>query len=104
MDTLEARAAARPRHISPEEWAVRVDLAACYRLVAHFGWDDLILTHNSARVPGTDNQFLMNPMGLMFGEITASNLLKIDLDGNLVEPAESEPNYAGFVIHSAIYM
>src|SRR5216684_582465 len=79
MDTLETRLAARPRHVSPEEWAVRVDLAACYRLIAHFGWDDLVLTHNSARVPGTTDQMLINPMGLMFGEITASNLLKIYL-------------------------
>ena len=75
-----------------------------YRLIAHFGWDDLILTHNSARVPGTTDQFLINPMGLMFDEITASNLLKIDVDGNQVEPSEYEPNYAGFVIHSAIYL
>src|SRR5215469_3423766 len=104
MDTLEARLAARPRHISPNEWAVRVDLAACYRLIAHFGWDDLILTHNSARVPGEPDHFLINPMGLMFDEVTASNLLKMDLDGNLVEPSEYEPNRAGYVIHSAIYM
>jgi ribulose-5-phosphate 4-epimerase/fuculose-1-phosphate aldolase len=104
MDTLESTPAARPRHVSPEEWAVRVDLAACYRLIRHFGWDDLVLTHNSARVPGRDDQFLMNPMGLMFDEITASNLLKIDLEGNLVESSEYEPNRAGFVIHSAIYM
>jgi ribulose-5-phosphate 4-epimerase/fuculose-1-phosphate aldolase len=104
MDTLETTHAARPRHISPQEWETRVDLAACYRLIAHFGWDDLVLTHNSARVPGRDDQFLMNPMGLMFNEITASNLLKIDLKGNLVEPSEYEPNRAGFVIHSAIYM
>jgi ribulose-5-phosphate 4-epimerase/fuculose-1-phosphate aldolase len=104
MDTLEARLAGRPRNIAPEEWAVRVDLAACYRLIAHFGWDDLILTHNSARVPGKPNHFLINPMGLMFDEITASNLIKIDLDGNQVEPSEYEPNYAGFVIHSAIYI
>jgi ribulose-5-phosphate 4-epimerase/fuculose-1-phosphate aldolase len=104
MDALEARLAARPRNIDPEEWAVRVDLAACYRLIAHFGWDDLILTHNSARVPGHDDQFLINPMGLMFNEITASNLLKVDLEGNLVEPSEYEPIYAGFVIHSAIYL
>src|SRR5579884_3771662 len=102
MDTLEA-ASARPRHISPEEWAVRVDLAACYRLIAHFGWDDLILTHNSARVPGTTNQILINPMGLMFDEITASNLLKVDLEGNLIEPSQYEPIYAGIVIHGAIY-
>ena len=104
MDTLETAPAARPHHITPEEWQVRVDLAACYRLIAHFGWDDLILTHNSARVPGRDDQFLINPMGLMFDEITASNLLKIDLKGNLVEPSEYEPNRAGFVIHSAIYI
>ncbi len=104
MDTIETRLAARPRHISAEEWQVRVDLAACYRLLAHFGWDDLILTHNSARVPGTTDQILINPMGLMFDEITASNLLKVDLDGNLIEPSEYEPIYAGIVIHGAIYL
>jgi ribulose-5-phosphate 4-epimerase/fuculose-1-phosphate aldolase len=104
MDTLEARLATRPGNISSEEWAVRVDLAACYRLIAHFGWDDLVLTHNSARVPGEPNHFLINPMGLMFNEITASNLLKMDLDGNLVEPSEYEANRAGYVIHSAIYL
>src|SRR5215813_9055529 len=101
MDTLETRLAARPRHISPEEWEVRVALAACYRLIAHFGWDDLILTHNSARVPGEPKHFLINPMRLMFNEITASNLVKMDLEGNLVEPSEHEANRAGYVIHSA---
>jgi ribulose-5-phosphate 4-epimerase/fuculose-1-phosphate aldolase len=90
--------------MSAEEWAVRVDLAACYRLIAHFGWDDLVLTHNSARVPGRNDQFLINPMGLMFDEITASNLLKVDLHGNLVDPSEHEPNHAGYVIHSAVYL
>jgi ribulose-5-phosphate 4-epimerase/fuculose-1-phosphate aldolase len=104
MDAIEPGLAAKPASMTPEEWAVRVDLAACYRLLAHFGWDDLVLTHNSARVPGHDDQFLINPMGLMFNEITASNLLKIDLDGNLVEPSEYEPNHAGYVIHSAIYL
>jgi ribulose-5-phosphate 4-epimerase/fuculose-1-phosphate aldolase len=104
MDTLEANVSAGSTHISPEEWRVRVDLAACYRLIAHFGWDDLILTHNSARVPGTTDQILINPMGLMFNEITASNLLKVDLDGNLIEPSEYEPIYAGIVIHGAIYL
>jgi ribulose-5-phosphate 4-epimerase/fuculose-1-phosphate aldolase len=104
MDTIEATLAERPRAIDPEEWKVRVDLAACYRLIAHFGWDDLILTHNSARVPGTTDQILINPMGLMFDEITASNLLKVDLDGNLIEPSEYEPIYAGIVIHGAIYL
>jgi ribulose-5-phosphate 4-epimerase/fuculose-1-phosphate aldolase len=103
MDTLEADIRHRPAHISPEEWKVRVDLAACYRLLAHFGWDDLILTHNSARVPGATDQILINPMGLMFNEITASNLLKVDLDGNLIEPSEYQPIYAGIVIHGAIY-
>jgi ribulose-5-phosphate 4-epimerase/fuculose-1-phosphate aldolase len=104
MNTLATQSATRPRHIAPEEWKTRVDLAACYRLIAHFGWDDLVLTHNSARVPDRDDQFLINPMGLMFDEITASNLLKIDLDGKPVEPSDYEPNRAGFVIHSAIYM
>src|SRR6266571_834143 len=104
MDTLETRLAARPRHVSPEEWQVRVDLAACYRLIAHFGWDDLVLTHNSARVPGTTDQIQINPMGLMFNEVTASNLLKVDLDGNLIEPSEYEPIYAGIVIHGAPYL
>lgn len=103
MDTLNVQTS-RPRHISPEEWAVRVDLAACYRLVAHFGWDDLILTHNSARVPGEPNHMLINPMGLMFNEVTASNIIKVDFDGNLVEPSEYEPIYAGVVIHGAIYL
>jgi ribulose-5-phosphate 4-epimerase/fuculose-1-phosphate aldolase len=105
MDTLETQLATRPRHVSPEEWAVRVDLAACYRLIAHFGWDDLVLTHNSARVPGTTDQMLINPMGLMFNEVTASNLLKVDItDGHLIEPSEYEPINAGVVIHGAIYL
>ncbi|HZK89363.1 MAG TPA: class II aldolase/adducin family protein [Stellaceae bacterium] len=103
MDSLNIQTS-RPRHISSEEWAVRVDLAACYRLIAHFKWDDLILTHNSARAPGSTEHFLINPHGLMFDEITASNLIKIDFAGNRVEESEYEPNYAGFVIHSAIYM
>jgi ribulose-5-phosphate 4-epimerase/fuculose-1-phosphate aldolase len=105
MDTFETRLAARPGHVSSEEWALRVDLAACYRLLAHFGWDDLVLTHNSARVPGTTDQMLINPMGLMFNEITASNLLKVDItDGHLIEPSEYEPINAGVVIHGAIYL
>ena len=105
MDTFETRLAARPGHVSSEEWALRVDLAACYRLLAHFGWDDLVLNHNSARVPGTTDQMLINPMGLMFNEITASNLLKVDItDGHLIEPSEYEPINAGVVIHGAIYL
>ena len=105
MYTLEANISHRPTHIGTEEWRVRVDLAACYRLIAHFGWDDLVLTHNSARVPGTTDQMLINPSGLMFDEITASNLLKVDIsDGHLIEPSEYEPINAGVVIHGAIYL
>ena len=85
------------------EGELRVQLAACYRLVAHFGMDDLIYNHISARIPGTDHHFLINPYGLLFSEITASCFVKIDLDGNLVEPSDSTVNRAGFVIHSAIH-
>ena len=70
--------------VSAEEWQTRVDLAAAYRLVALFGWDDLIFTHISARVPGDDHHFLLNPYGMMFDEVTASSLVKIDLQGNKV--------------------
>lgn len=89
--------------VSAGEWQARVDLAAAYRLVAHYGWDDLIFTHISARVPGPEHHFLINPYGLLFTEITASNLLKVDLDGNLVEPTPYFFNPAGFTIHSAVH-
>jgi ribulose-5-phosphate 4-epimerase/fuculose-1-phosphate aldolase len=89
--------------VAPEEWAVRVDLAAAYRLVARFGWDDLVFTHISARVPGTEDQFLINPYGLFFDEITASSLVKIDLEGRTVGDSPFPVNAAGFVIHSAIH-
>ena len=92
-----------PKTISDAEWQVRVDLAAFYRLSALYGWDDLIFTHISARVPGPDHHFLINPYGLGFDEITASSLVKVDLDGNLIEPGEYGINYAGYVIHSAIH-
>jgi ribulose-5-phosphate 4-epimerase/fuculose-1-phosphate aldolase len=85
------------------EWQLRVDLAACYRLVAHFGWDDLIFTHISARVPGPEHHFLINPYGMLFDEITASSLVKIDLDGKKVLDSPYEINPAGFTIHSAIH-
>ena len=90
--------------VSPEEWAVRVDLAAAYRMVAHYGWDDLIFTHLSARVPGPEHHFLLNPYNLMFEEVTASSLVKVDVDGNPVEPTPFITNPAGFTIHSAIHM
>ena len=89
--------------VSPEEWQTRVDLAALYRLVALYGWDDLVFTHISARVPGEDNYFLLNPYGLLFEEIKASDLVKIDLDGNIVSETEHFVNAAGFTIHSAVH-
>jgi ribulose-5-phosphate 4-epimerase/fuculose-1-phosphate aldolase len=89
--------------VSEEEWKTRVNLAACYRLVAHYGWTDLIFTHISARVPGTDNHFLLNPYGLMFEEITASSLVKLDTDGDVVMDTNYMVNAAGFTIHSAIH-
>ena len=89
--------------VSSEEWQVRVDLAAAYRLVDHYGWTDMIFTHLSARVPGPEHHFLINPYGLMFDEVSASNLVKIDLDGNIVMPSEYAVNPAGFCIHSAIH-
>jgi len=89
--------------VSTAEWAQRVDLAACYRLVAHFGWDDLIFTHISARVPGPEHHFLINPYGMTFDEITASSLVKVDLDGNQVSPSRYDINPAGFTIHSAVH-
>jgi ribulose-5-phosphate 4-epimerase/fuculose-1-phosphate aldolase len=85
------------------EWQLRVDLAACYRLVAHFGWDDLIFTHISARVPGSEHHFLINPYGMTFDEITASSLVKIDLDARKVLDSPYEVNPAGFTIHSAVH-
>ena len=89
--------------VSEEEWNLRVDLAACYRLIAMFGWDDLIFTHISARVPGPDEHFLINAYGLMFEEMTASSLVKVDLDGEIVQDTPYFINPAGFTIHSAIH-
>jgi ribulose-5-phosphate 4-epimerase/fuculose-1-phosphate aldolase len=85
------------------EAQLRVDLAACYRLVALYGWDDLVFTHISARVPGNDHHFLINPYGMLFEEINASSLIKVDAHGEKVEPSPHPVNPAGFVIHSAIH-
>ena len=90
--------------VSDEEWKLRVDLAAAYRLVAHYGWDDLIFTHLSVRIPGPEHHFLLNPYNLMFEEMAASSLVKVDLHGNPVEPTPFITNPAGFTIHSAIHM
>ena len=93
------------QRVSPEEWQMRVDLAACYRLIAYFRWTDMIYTHISARVPGERDHFLINAYGLMFDEIKASNLVKVDHEGNLIDdPTDLGINPAGFVIHSAIHM
>ena len=89
--------------VTPAEWEQRVNLAACYRLAAHYHWDDLIFTHISARVPGPEHHFLINPYGMLFEEITASSLVKIDLSGNKVMESPYDINPAGFTIHSAIH-
>jgi ribulose-5-phosphate 4-epimerase/fuculose-1-phosphate aldolase len=107
MSDTKASTAANPGsladRVSPQEWQVRVDLAAAYRLTALFNWDDLIFTHISARVPGPEHHFLINPFGMLFDEITASSLVKIDLDGNIVESNGYFVNKAGFTIHSAVH-
>jgi ribulose-5-phosphate 4-epimerase/fuculose-1-phosphate aldolase len=89
--------------VSAGEWATRVNLAACYRLIAAYGWDDLIFTHISARVPGGEDHFLINAYGLMFEEMTASSLVKVDLEGNIVLETPYSINPAGFTIHGAIH-
>ena len=89
--------------VSPEEWQLRVNLAACYRLVALYGWSDLVFTHISARVPGPEHHFLINPYGMLFEEITASSLIKVDAQCNKLLESSYPVNPAGFVIHSAIH-
>lgn len=89
--------------MSRQEWQARVDLAAAYRLIAHFGMDDLIYNHISARVPGPEEHFLLNPFGLLYEEVTASSLIKVDLDGNRIDQTDSPINPAGFVIHSCVH-
>ncbi|WP_218311466.1 class II aldolase/adducin family protein [Alteromonas antoniana] len=89
--------------VSDAEWQTRVDLAACYRAVAMYGWDDLVFTHISARVPGPEHHFLINPYGMMFDEVTASSLVKVDLNGEKVMESDYDINPAGFTIHSAVH-
>ncbi len=97
----------KPEHMHPDEWQLRVDLAASYRLVALYGWSDLVFTHISAKLPpsvtGGEEQFLINPYGLMFDEITASSLVKIDMACNKLDDSPHPVNPAGFVIHSAVH-
>ena len=103
-DTVKAFTDFRPKgRVELTEWELRQQLAAAYRIFAHLGWDYLIYGHISVRVPGPERHFLINPFGLMYEEVTASNLVKIDLDGRIVEPTEYTVNPAGFVIHGAIH-
>ena len=102
MSTAEQALAVRSQ-VSAEEWQIRVNLAACYRLIAMYGWDDLIFTHISARVPGPNDHFLINAYGLLFEEMTASSLVKVDLDGGIVLDTPYFVNPAGFTIHSAVH-
>jgi len=88
---------------SAEEWAARVELAACYRIFAHLGWGELIYNHISLRLPGPETHFLINPFGLTYREVTASNLVKIDLDGAIIGPSDWPVNLAGFTVHAAIH-
>jgi ribulose-5-phosphate 4-epimerase/fuculose-1-phosphate aldolase len=101
---MATAAMVEPTAMAPGEWEARVDLAAAYRLVALYGWDDLIFTHLSARVPGPEHHFLINPYDMMFEEITASSLVKIDVEGQPVGASAHPVNPAGFTIHSAIHM
>jgi len=103
MSPAEARLKEMPSEMTEAEWGQRINLAAAYRLVALFGWDDLVDTHISARVPGPEHHFLINPYGLLFEEITASSLVKVDLAGNQLSESAYRINPAGFTIHSAIH-
>src|SRR3954470_3223093 len=103
MSPAEARLKQIPSGMTDAEWDQRVNLAACYRLVALYGWDDLVDTHISARVPGPDHHFLINPYGMMFEEITASSLVKVNLKGEKVMESPFEIHPAGFTIHSAVH-
>ncbi|MCC5888209.1 MAG: class II aldolase/adducin family protein [Gammaproteobacteria bacterium] len=104
MTTGQAESIASVRdQVSDVEWQLRVDLAALYRLVAMHGWDDFLFTHLSARIPGPEHHFLLNPLGMTFEEVTASSLVKVDLDGNKVMETPYAINSAGFTIHSAVH-
>lgn len=92
-----------PHDMDSSEWALRVELAACYRVFHHLGWTESIFNHISVRLPGDDPHYLINPFGLLYSEVTASNLIRIDLEGRPVRPTAYGVNVAGFVIHSAIH-
>ncbi len=102
-DVLERRRRNTRREVDEAEWAARVDLAACYRLCVHYRMTDMIYNHISLRVPGRHDHFLINAFGLLYSEVSASNLVKVDLDGNPVDGGDLQANPAGFVIHSAVH-
>src|SRR5260370_18295274 len=102
MPPAEARLKEVPSDMTEAEWTQRINLAACYRLVAHYGWDNLVDTHISARVPGPEHHFLINPSGLLFAEITTSTLVKVDLYSNQLTKISHIINPPGFTIHSAL--
>ena len=104
MIQIQYPANPKPEQWNDEEWRLRVNLAAAYRIVDYFGWTELIYGHLTAHVPGDESHFLINPYGLNYDEVTASNLVKIDIDGNVIEETEFGVNKAGFVIHSAVHM
>ena len=104
LNTAKAKNASLRDRVSAEEWQARVELAAAYRLAAILGWSDMLGTHISCRVPGTEDQFLINPYGELFEEITASSLIKCDTEGRKLSESPYEINFAGFTIHSAIHM
>jgi ribulose-5-phosphate 4-epimerase/fuculose-1-phosphate aldolase len=101
--SIDARAFPRPAEFSPEEWSARVQLAAAYRIFNHLGWTELIYNHISLRLPGPETHFLINPFGLHYSEVTASNLLKIDLAGNIIGRADWPFNPAGFTPHATLH-
>ena len=92
-----------PLNVSAEEWELRVKLANCYHLIDYFGWTETIFNHISARLPGNEHYYLVNPFGLNYDEVTPENLLKVDLEGNKVIPSEFDANPAGFALHSAVH-
>ena len=103
MGTAETHVLGKPAHISDAEWEARIRLAACYRVLDWLGWTENIFNHITVRVPGPERHFLINPFGLWYDEVTASNLVKIDLDGNPVGDGRYKANEAGFVIHGAVH-
>ena len=103
MGTSDAQALGKPAHIGDAEWRLRVELAACYRVFDWLGWTESIFNHITVRVPGPERHFLINPFGLWYDEVTASNLVKVDLAGEPVGPAQHPINLAGYIIHSALH-